>query len=1692
MKKPTPHPRKQRLLCVLLALLLSLALAPAAVQAQAPGPPAPLTAHLYAPAKLFVDSDFLGPAAYKLKIYDAAGQAVETVEFDCNKFTNDLSNEFWDSSYVDWVDWEGDMGFGEFLAAVHPEYGETELYYYHNGYGLYQFSFPYDPAGDSAFSYKIFAAADEEELTAVDFDLQQDAYLDDLGAPSIFLTEQELTGQSFDSTGFTFVLTDYKGVALRPYTVTANLLGQTFLIPARNSSKPYYWEIIPNDPKYSRGGGDLYWPEPETGVPHSIGVTVCNISNSPCTIMAVEKKAVTIKVTAGANLAVHNKGASHFTTFGQYEPEQVEYEQDGYDIYHYKIDATTQCHYEAGGADAAGRTDFVRQVQAFSLSYDNSGDNIITVDLARAGDLETFPLPTAYAQTNDLYLNVNDDRVLELAPGQTFRLHPIRVWQAMIGVTANYFVEPDYRLEIIGDSVTALRTGSSGRELFDITGQSPGLSIIKLTYDPVVWLTDSFRGGEYYTRDALLGRYLRFDAIDPENTGVVIVKVTETPYATDGLETGIEQLEYDTIYFDRLSGHGEYSFQPRAAAPISVSVHAPLHSAAWGSAWTDYAPDPDGGFTVRLDEGRNIIRVSAGEEVRYHVVNALAVDVAIQNNNNPDWQPGDPFLLGETAVISFTGLKLPIQKIAGIYNPGYPAGTWTQYETADGRIIQGMRTQYGIGEDNTIHFLLTEPGTVTLRNGTIHASSLGSGLGKHRLVEGGIPPNFNASSGTGLYSTLPDLNFTVLSSDYAAEQEKMNYAALKQILYMPVNIGTGVVDYSEEIKDLHSNRNVNLGPRFLRDVGDIISLRFAARSGDLSAFASAWLGQKPEEAESGPVDIRERTDYFGTDILGWSGFTQVPAPAAGDVGYAELTLTPPVEKGYPLTYTFRRAADDSQGLYPYITDLTIKPAAGEFLNFFDGKLLAVDAGQADLGLGWGYIATRERFAATVPHEAERVRLTAAPLEEAGVVTTVSMQKAGGETIEGPVQEIALDVGENTVFVTGTIGPETITREIIITREAAPVNFTVATVEGGRLSIRKPSGVRVIPNEDGTYPLPVASGYSYIYERPGYVTVVGTFEVTAAMTAGTEITLAAPAVPVTQAAGQARVTVLAADETLFRDAAVSFDPATAPDLAGRGYLPYNPGGYTVLNALVDALESDHSFFVGFGDAGVDFTVTPVEGVLEEVAGFTLAEGESWICELGGAVIDDYAHTLVPPGADIVLYRSSGAVNETLLRLTPGESTVPRGESVALSLTGRAAGAGGPAAAVAGAAILIDRQPTDYVTDDAGQVTIDTGHLSLNYHTIEAALPDVPTLNTSATIRVTKPADAATTNTVSLRLIGAEPPEQEGYGPWFDYRNWIATDEYELSGESVTAAEVFRAVTARHGLEADIRFEGNYISAIQAPQEFGGEYLAESDAGGFSGWMYTLNGEYPDYGIAEQMVSPGDELVFHYIADPIREFSRHWLYVEDVNPSAYRPPVPEAGTVEETLTPAVAITATESGAPAAAVTVAAGDVQAAVTEALAKAAAEEARGETATTAVKIEVAIPGDSGLRPEEVAEVYVTLPAEAVEILTGQDGGGGVDSLKIESALGEIELERAALSAAYSGDGLSLVLSRLTTETAAAEELQPPENTDVQIYEVRLYGVTDDTQVTSFGNGRVKISLPYDLPAGETIVVWHVQPGIPA
>lgn len=56
--------------------------------------------------------------------------------------------------------------------------------------------------------------------------------------------------------------------------------------------------------------------------------------------------------------------------------------------------------------------------------------------------------------------------------------------------------------------------------------------------------------------------------------------------------------------------------------------------------------------------------------------------------------------------------------------------------------------------------------------------------------------------------------------------------------------------------------------------------------------------------------------------------------------------------------------------------------------------------------------------------------------------------------------------------------------------------------------------------------------------------------------------------------------------------------------------------------------------------------------------------------------------------------------------------------------------------------------------------------------------------------------------------------------------------------------------------------NYVETIVSP---GGVNLSEFSNGIFSGWMYTLNGEHPEYGLQEQSVKDGNEIIWHYTDD-----------------------------------------------------------------------------------------------------------------------------------------------------------------------------------------------------------------------------------
>lgn len=64
-----------------------------------------------------------------------------------------------------------------------------------------------------------------------------------------------------------------------------------------------------------------------------------------------------------------------------------------------------------------------------------------------------------------------------------------------------------------------------------------------------------------------------------------------------------------------------------------------------------------------------------------------------------------------------------------------------------------------------------------------------------------------------------------------------------------------------------------------------------------------------------------------------------------------------------------------------------------------------------------------------------------------------------------------------------------------------------------------------------------------------------------------------------------------------------------------------------------------------------------------------------------------------------------------------------------------------------------------------------------------------------------------------------------------------------------------------------FNSNYIEAINNLYEF--------DCGQNSGWMYNVNGWYPNYGCSRYIVQEGDEIQWNYTCDLGRDLGTSWM-------------------------------------------------------------------------------------------------------------------------------------------------------------------------------------------------------------------------
>ena len=281
-------------------------------------------------------------------------------------------------------------------------------------------------------------------------------------------------------------------------------------------------------------------------------------------------------------------------------------------------------------------------------------------------------------------------------------------------------------------------------------------------------------------------------------------------------------------------------------------------------------------------------------------------------------------------------------------------------------------------------------------------------------------------------------------------------------------------------------------------------------------------------------------------------------------------------------------------------------------------------------------------------------------------------------------------------------------------------------------------------------------------------------------------------------------------------------------------------------------------------------------------------------------------------------------------------------------------------------------------------------------------------------------------------------------------WITSEAFEVS-EDALVIDVFAEALTKYGYSWYNNYTlndttSNYIDTISTPE---GLKLSEFTNGAYSGWMYTLNGVHPSLGVAEQTLSSGDVIVFHYTDDyRIEEGSAKWA-------------ISSGSEVSSVITPDTTVTDGTASA-----SVDKDDIDAIL----------EASEEDGTTNITV-------VATTDETVTKSSVTLPSGSASDMA--DAGM---SLTIEMSNGTFDIDNAALGTiAGAGSGkIEIIIEQIDTD-----ELSDNNKAIVGDHPVFDLSITvGGTQVTDFGDGTVTVSLPYTPADGEdtdNLTVYYID-----
>ena len=478
-----------------------------------------------------------------------------------------------------------------------------------------------------------------------------------------------------------------------------------------------------------------------------------------------------LTVPSGAKAFVGSKTA-HFVPFTEQLPSDVKDNGDGTTTYSYLLAEKGVYNYRVKYATAAN--DYVTVAEKFTMPAENTAKAFTVTDFAEYGSAKTvisLPASNKGYNVSDVWVNGDYRGCLDLKKGETKQIVNLRNWEITDNITNNYFIEPDYHYSVIGINGNASSDVISVDAVGKITALSAGTAIVLVTYDAL------------YAPSQLGGPL--FGAIEPENTGVIVVTVdapastikpntfinsainTDNNYLANKLSGENLDAEIDVLYFT--GDAASYTFAPENVTSVMIASPAIDSEKVTYTGFSNEGvkENSDGSYTLSLTAGRNIVMLTGNDgSTVYQVIRAKKCTPVVTNLTAEGAEPKP----GDQVSVRIDGLYHPANKLAGVYN----FNALVSYTDPEGNAVKSKANQYQFASNEGARTLtVTIPADwdaakdYTLTDGMIFNNYFGDPLGSHRSIsyEKGRDANFNASQRPVYLGAIPSLTIYKGMSD---------------------------------------------------------------------------------------------------------------------------------------------------------------------------------------------------------------------------------------------------------------------------------------------------------------------------------------------------------------------------------------------------------------------------------------------------------------------------------------------------------------------------------------------------------------------------------------------------------------------------------------------------------------------------------------------------------------------------------------------------------------------------------------------------------------------------------------------------------------------------------------------------------------------------------------------------------------